>query len=237
MAPRSLGHPRLHFRITDSTNERARLLAAGGAPHGTLITASEQTAGRGRRGRRWWAPPGSSLLMSLLLRHWPPLLPLAVAVAVCDVVGGEALVKWPNDVVLAAGPGDRLAKMAGILIEGRPQDRWVVVGVGLNVAVDPDAAPPELEVPVASMGRTSAEVEGVLELLIDALERRLADSADEILAQWRSRDALYARRVSWESEAGVAEGVAEGVDDGGRLLVAGQDGSVHALASGEVLLR
>src|SRR5271165_4527063 len=114
-----LGRPRIHLRSTDSTNERARLLAAAGAPHGTLVTASVQTAGRGRQGRRWVAPARSSLLMSLVLRSPPSLLPLIAAVAVCDVAGDDALIKWPNDVVLARAGG--LAKLAGILAEGRPQ--------------------------------------------------------------------------------------------------------------------
>src|SRR5580693_7229710 len=83
----SLGHPRVHLRRTDSTNERARALALAGAPHGTLVTASEQTAGRGRQGRSWSAPAGQALLMSLLLRSPPSLLPLIAAVAVCDVAG------------------------------------------------------------------------------------------------------------------------------------------------------
>src|SRR6202035_1984165 len=114
----ALGHPRLHLRRTGSTNDRARALAAAGAPHGTLVTASEQTAGRGRQGRSWSAPAGSSLLMSLLIR-WrtgdsagaaagppggvaeaPRLLPLIAAVAVCDVAGELARIKWPNDVVI-----------------------------------------------------------------------------------------------------------------------------------------
>ncbi|HTA37085.1 MAG TPA: hypothetical protein VK761_10245, partial [Solirubrobacteraceae bacterium] len=69
-----LGRPRVHLRRTDSTNDRARKLALAGAPHGTLVTAAEQSAGRGRQGRRWSAPPGSALLMSLLLRDPPPLL-------------------------------------------------------------------------------------------------------------------------------------------------------------------
>ena len=72
-----LGHPRLHLRRTDSTNERARALALAGAPHGTLVTAAEQTAGRGRQGRRWSAPAGSALLMSMVLREPPALLPLS----------------------------------------------------------------------------------------------------------------------------------------------------------------
>ena len=64
-----LGHPRLHLRRTDSTSQRARALALAGAPHGTLVTAAEQTAGRGRQGRRWSAPAGRALLMSLVLRR------------------------------------------------------------------------------------------------------------------------------------------------------------------------
>lgn len=230
MALPALGYPRLHLRRTDSTNDRARLLALAGAPHGTLVTAAEQTAGRGRHGRSWWAPPGSALLMSLLLRSYPPLLPLAAAVAVCDVAGEQTLVKWPNDVVLAAASGGSLSKMAGILIEGRPQDGWVVVGIGLNVAVDPAAAPAELEVPVASMGRRPEQVEEVLGALLGALERRLAQSAPEVVERWRALDALRGRPVSFEG----AEGIAEGVDDGGRLLVRAADGSLRALASGEV---
>src|SRR5258708_12930454 len=102
-----LGPPRLHLRSTDSTNERARALAAEGAVHGTLVTADEQTAGRGRQGRTWSAPPGRALLMSLILRDPPRLLPLLAAVAVSDVVehaGSAALAKCPNDLLLAARP-------------------------------------------------------------------------------------------------------------------------------------
>ena len=157
-----LGRPRLHLRRTDSTNERARELAAAGAPHGTLVTASEQTAGRGRQGRRWSAPAGSALLMSLVLR-WPPsprppeLLPLAAAVAVCDVAAEGACIKWPNDIVLCDERG--LAKLAGILIEGRPQERWAVLGIGLNVAVDLEQLPAEVRGVPAEMGGATGEVD------------------------------------------------------------------------------
>src|SRR6202011_5381671 len=120
----ALGHPRLHLSRISSTNDRARELALGGAPHGTLVTASEQTAGRGRQGRRWSAPAGSALLMSLVVRSPPRLLPLMAAVAVCDAAGSDATIKWPNDVVVvhpqgAGEGGGALAKLAGILIEGR----------------------------------------------------------------------------------------------------------------------
>src|SRR5262245_30573188 len=153
----ALGRPRLHLRVTDSTNERARALALAGAPHGTLVTASAQTAGRGRQGRRWSAPPDSALLASLLLRGapLPALLPLVAAVAVCDAAGERARVKWPNDIVIEqAGGSDRLAglaKLAGILIEGRPQAGWAVLGIGLNVAVRVDDLPAELHATAATL--------------------------------------------------------------------------------------
>jgi BirA family transcriptional regulator, biotin operon repressor / biotin---[acetyl-CoA-carboxylase] ligase len=119
-----IGTPRVHHRLTDSTNERAKALAAAGAPHGTLVTADEQTAGRGRQGRLWTAPARSSLLMSLVLRNLDErdaLLPLAAAVAVCEAVPAQAAIKWPNDIWI-----DR-RKLAGILIEGRPREGWEVL--------------------------------------------------------------------------------------------------------------
>ncbi len=190
--PAPLGHPRLHLRRTDSTNERARALAVAGALHGTLVTAAEQTAGRGRQGRRWSAPAESALLMSIVLRKPPALLPLAAAVAVCDVAGEEARVKWPNDVVLAQGEG--LAKLAGILIEGRPQEGWAVLGIGLNAAVRVEELPPELHGTAASLGLARAEIEPLLARLLEALGRRLSEPTAEILNAWRARDALRGRR-------------------------------------------
>src|SRR5437763_1249614 len=133
-----LGTPRVHFGRTGSTNEHARGLAARGAPHGTLVTAAEQTAGRGRQGRTWTAPAGLAILCSLVIRDPPRLLPLAAGVAVAELVGPQARVKWPNDVLVDG------RKLAGILVEGRPQERWAVLGIGLNVAVREDQFPPEL---------------------------------------------------------------------------------------------
>ena len=119
-----LGLPRVHLRRTESTNIVARELAAGGAPHGTVVTAAEQTAGRGRQGRAWSAPPGVSLLCSWVIRDPGQLLSLAAGVAVAELAGPHALVKWPNDVLIDQ------RKLAGILVEGRPQERWAVLGIG-----------------------------------------------------------------------------------------------------------
>lgn len=158
----SFGVPHRHFGRTDSTNTRARELAAAGAPHGTVVTAAEQTAGRGRQGRTWSAPAGGALLYSAVVR---PLaerhdsLPLAVPIAVCEAAerlrpGIGCGVKWPNDVQVDG------RKLAGVLIEARPRDGWAVLGVGLNVRISRDQFPAELRETATSLfpgpGDTSA---------------------------------------------------------------------------------
>jgi BirA family biotin operon repressor/biotin-[acetyl-CoA-carboxylase] ligase len=222
-----LGRPRVHVRRIDSTNERARALAVAGAPHGTLVTAGEQTAGRGRQGRTWSAPAGTALLMSLVLRSPPPLLPLAAAVAVAGVCGPAARIKWPNDVLL-----DGL-KVAGILVEGRPLEGWSVLGIGLNLAVEIDSLPVELAGRAGTLGRPAAELEPTLEALLDALGRRLADPPAAVLEAWRERDALLGRGVEWAQ----GRGTAAGVDGEGRLMVVLDGGGRTALHAGEVHLR
>jgi len=243
-----LGHPRVHRRCTESTNELARELAARGAPHGTLVTADAQRAGRGRHGRTWWAPARSSLLMSLVLREAPPLLPLAAPLAVCDAVsetvGVEALVKWPNDVVLAEPSPSlsgvlQLRKLAGILVEGRPQEGCVILGIGVNVSISIDAIPPELQGTLATLAQPRSAIERLLASALRALERRLAESDELTLEGWRERDALRGHEVTWSTTAAGAEragGRAEGIDGEGRLIVALDDGSRLALEAGEVHL-
>ena len=213
-----IGRPRVHHRVTDSTNERARALAAEGAPHGTLVTADEQTAGRGRQGRTWVAPAGAALLMSLVLRKPREALPLAAAVAVCEALPLEAEIKWPNDIWI------HKAKVAGILVEARPQEGWAVLGIGVNV----HEAPPIEH--VTSLG-SAITAEDLLERLLVALDDWLREPLPEVLAAWRSRDALLGQRVRWENGSG--KGV--GIDGTGSLLVETGSGVV-ALDAGEVHL-
>jgi BirA family biotin operon repressor/biotin-[acetyl-CoA-carboxylase] ligase len=216
-----IGTPRVHWRQTDSTNERARELAAAGALHGTLVTASEQTAGRGRQGRAWTAPPGSAVLMSVVLREFSEVLPLAAAVAVCDTLPLDASIKWPNDVWVEG------RKLAGILVEGRPQGGWAVLGVGLNVG----GAPEEVDATSLAAHGVETSVEEVLAKFVSALERRLGEDSGSILAAWRERDALLGSQVRW----GDGEGTAAGIDDSGALLVDTRNGRV-TLDAGEVHL-
>ena len=222
----ALGRPRLHLRETDSTNERARELAAAGAPHGTLVTAAAQTAGRGRQGRRWEAPPGTALLCSLVLRRYDELLSLRAGLAVAEVAGGTAVVKWPNDVLLDG------RKVAGVLVEGRPQDGWAVVGIGVNVAVEPAALGPELSVRAGTLGRPPSALEPALSELLGALGRWLAAPAGEALEAVRARDALLDQPVSWSGGSGVGAGI----DPAGGLRVRVAGGDVRVLSAGEVHL-
>jgi BirA family transcriptional regulator, biotin operon repressor / biotin---[acetyl-CoA-carboxylase] ligase len=221
----SVGTPRIHYRAVDSTNARARWLAERGAPHGTLVTASRQTAGKGRQGRSWVAPAGRALLCSVVVRDPPALLPLAAGIAVAEEAGPYALLKWPNDVLVAG------RKVAGILVEARPQHGWAVVGIGLNVAMGEHDFPPELRERAAGLGRSPAEIEPTLSRLLAGLERWIAAPSETVLTSLRARDALLGRHVRWQG----GEGEAAGVDDHGRLIVA-VNGDQVALSAGEVHL-
>jgi BirA family transcriptional regulator, biotin operon repressor / biotin---[acetyl-CoA-carboxylase] ligase len=216
-----IGAPRVHHRLADSTNERARALAAAGAPHGTLVTADEQTAGRGRQGRTWTAPPRSAVLMSVVLREFGDVLPLAAAVAVCEALPLPAAIKWPNDVWIEG------RKIAGILVEGRPQEGWAVLGIGVNVG---EAPPVENATSLRREG-VSLSVEDALERVVAALSRRLVSPTPEVLAAWRSRDALLGETVRWQNGSGKGAGI----DDGGALLVDTGSGRIK-LEAGEVHL-
>jgi BirA family biotin operon repressor/biotin-[acetyl-CoA-carboxylase] ligase len=223
-----LGTPRLHLREVGSTNDRARELAAAGAPHGALVTAAAQTAGRGRQGRAWATQPGAAVTMSLVLRDAPALLPLVAAVAVAKTCGPQAgaQIKWPNDVLV----GGR--KVAGILAEGRPHEGWAVLGIGVNVAVDVALLPEEVRDRAGSLGRPRAAVEPFQAELLAALERWLAAPAAELLDAWRARDALRGREIAWAG----GQGVADGIDGEGRLVVALPGGGRTELNAGEVHL-
>jgi BirA family biotin operon repressor/biotin-[acetyl-CoA-carboxylase] ligase len=232
-----IGSPHRHFASVGSTNTVARELAAAGAPHGTVVTAGEQTAGRGRQGRSWTAPPDSALLYSAVLRPLLPrhsVLPLAVPLAVCEVAerlrpGISCQVKWPNDIHLEG------RKLAGILIEARPQDGWAVIGVGLNLAIREEEFPEDLRSRATSLlqdGARAGRAGEASALLSDALSRWIDAETELVLSEWRGRDALRGREVGWENGTGVAEGI----DERGYLLVRLADGDRVALGAGDVHL-
>ncbi len=225
--PVALGRPHVHLRATGSTNDRARALAAAGAPHGTLVTTGRQTAGRGRQGRAWSAPPGKALALSLVVRALDPLLPLRAGLAVADLAGPGARVKWPNDVLLDG------RKVAGVLVEARPQEGWAVIGIGVNVAVSPDDLPDGLRDTAGSLGRPPHDLPSALGELLDHLARRLAEPPAAALDALRARDALLGRPVAWAGGSGTGAGI----DDTGALLVDAAQGERVALDAGEVHLQ
>jgi BirA family transcriptional regulator, biotin operon repressor / biotin---[acetyl-CoA-carboxylase] ligase len=228
----TFGSPHRHYRSTDSTNTRARELAAAGAPHGTVVTAAEQSAGRGRQGRTWTAPAGKALLYSAIVRPLEDrhtMLPLAVPLAVCEAAEQlrpdlECKVKWPNDIHVEG------RKLAGVLIEARPQDGWAVIGIGLNLSIEPDEFPAELRDTATSLGDVSTAAARAL--LNERLTEWVAADPDAALTEWRNRDALHGREVAWEGGSGVADGV----DDRGYLLVVTPAGDRVAVGAGEVHL-
>lgn len=190
------------------------------------MTAAEQSAGRGRHGRTWTAPAGRALLCSVLIRDPPRLLPLAAGAAVADVLGPDAMIKWPNDVLVDG------RKVAGILVEGRPQEGWAVAGIGLNVALRlPEDVPAELRSSAGTLGLEPEAIEPTLDALLGRFERWLGVSDEVLLDAVRERDALFGRPVRWAG----GQGTGAGIDAGGRLLVATESGTV-VLDAGEVHL-
>jgi BirA family biotin operon repressor/biotin-[acetyl-CoA-carboxylase] ligase len=199
------------FKSIDSTNRYVLECAATGAPEGLVAVADEQSAGRGRLGRTWIAPPGGALLVSVLLRPaLPPdrlhLVTLAAALALVDVVPEAARVKWPNDVVV----DDR--KLAGILAES-DGDGAVVVGMGCNVRSD--WFPAELRETATA---TSVERDQLLDAWLSAFDGRL-DALDDVIDDVRAQSATIGRHVRVELSAETFEGTATALTAEGYLVV------------------
>lgn len=223
-----------------STNDRLRRLADAGATAFTVVTAEEQTSGRGRNGRAWASAPSRGLWTSLLLRPPTPearlLAPIAVGLAVCRAVEHlapelEPRLKWPNDVLL----GGR--KLCGILCEAGGQDS-VVAGVGLNVGHTPADFPPGIRGSAVSLamatgrevprGRLMGELLRSLRTLVSRGGPVLSGALAEEVAR---RDALLGKRVE---VAHGPRGIASGIDEGGRLKVAVRSGEIVTVVAGSV---
>jgi BirA family biotin operon repressor/biotin-[acetyl-CoA-carboxylase] ligase len=246
-----------HYAQAGSTNDLARRHARAGRPEGLVIVADQQTAGRGRMGRAWAAPPGSSLLLSLLLRPtWlAPAdafsLTMLAGVALCeavDQVTPRAALKWPNDLLLpvrtAAGP--TLRKAAGILSEIElVGDRiaWVVIGIGVNVSWSPAGIVDgrDLAEVATSVGAAAGQPVERLPLLRALLERldarydalRRGDHAD-LFACWRDRLTMLGQPVQIGLPHGELRGVAEDVERSGALRVRDEQGVLHTIMAGDV---
>ena len=244
LATQFVGRFILYRTWIGSTQDLARRAAEAGAPEGTLVLADAQGAGRGRLGRPWVSPPGRNLYLSLVLR--PPtsclkalalLAPLAVSRAVEEVTGLRPRIKWPNDILL--GP----RKLSGVLIDVGLQGRTVryaLVGIGLNVNLDPSAYPQIAALATslrAELGGDVSRVE-VLAALLNELEGLYlgAQRGEPVWRWWRERLETVGRWVRVRVGSTVEEGLAEDVAEDGSLLLRRADGSSLAIAAGEVTL-
>lgn len=248
---RWLGRRCYSLQETTSTNTVLAALAEAGVPDGTLVLAEFQSAGRGRQGRRWVAPPGSSLLVSLLFRPgWPAaqaawltmLAGLASVQAVGKETGLQAALKWPNDVMVRVESQWR--KVGGILLEtvfSGETIRQAILGIGLNVNVE-QAHLPETPVPATSLlvagGRPVARLP-LLSTLLLRLEEGYEAAAEGRSPQpaWDGLLMTRGRPVVVRGEGVRLEGIATGTDEWGRLLVRDATGAIHAISAGDVTLR
>ena len=225
----TFGEPRLDVESCEST----QLLVDTSLPEGAIVVADHQTAGRGRLGRSWEAPAGTSLLVSILLKPPPdrlaPELSLVAGIAVADALertlGLSVQIKWPNDVML------RRRKIAGCLAESR--DGAVVLGIGINVGQRTDELPPNAGSIRTLTGRTT-DREDLLAMLLDDLESRYASwregGLDAVYEGLGPRDFLRGREVTVNG----ASGVVTMIDRDGKLEIAVGHGEVIKVESGEV---
>lgn len=242
---------------TGSTNADLLARAADGEGEGVVLGADHQTAGRGRRGRTWEAPPETSILVSVLVRPPAPAVDLvtpavavAAAAAVEAIVGVAPALKWPNDLVV----GRR--KLAGILAEASwppgvdiasgwaepsPSVRVpVVVGMGLNVRSagrDPELA--DVAIACDELGGAPATREDLVAAWLVELDRTYAravdpDGRDELWAEWRRRSATLGQRVRVDLGTDDIEGTAVDITPGGQLVVETVEGDRRTLAVGDV---
>ena len=241
----------LWFDSIDSTNTRAKELAAQGAPHGTVLIADHQTGGRGRRGRSFHSPAGTGIYLSVILRpNCNPAglmhLTCAAAVAMCDAVesacGIRPGIKWTNDLVC----GSR--KLAGILTElglsATGTVDYAIIGIGINCCQEEADFPEEIRSIAGSLRSvTGREVrrEQVAAAMLDALYRMdqsLLTNREEILDRYRSDCITLGKEVSVvKADGSVRHGTALDIDNEGALVVRFPNGTAETVNSGEVSVR
>ncbi|MCB9420842.1 MAG: biotin--[acetyl-CoA-carboxylase] ligase [Ardenticatenaceae bacterium] len=252
---RWLGQTYRFFEQIGSTNDALKEAASDPLlPAGTVFLTDYQSQGRGRLQRRWLAPPGSSLLLSLLFRpEWPPeqaqwltmLASVAAAEAVETATSLTVGVKWPNDLVVSlAGVWH---KFGGLLLEGEMGENGrfasIILGIGINVNI-PVEQMPETAVPATSLLVAAGKRISRLDLLVEFLQRlemgyEQAEQGRSPQPAWQRRMVTIGQHVQVRNgRAGQPiQGLAEGCDEWGRLLVRDEAGDLHTIAAGDITLR
>lgn len=253
-----IGKPLYHYQQVGSTNDLIKQQAQAGAAEGMVILAEEQTAGRGRQGRGWSAPPGSSLLCSLLLRPtWLQpsdafLLTMLSGVALCEateqIAPLRAGLKWPNDLWLPAAPDLQTPslKAAGILSEieiRQGEIVWVVLGIGINVNWRPTGIVDgrdlsQVATSIAAAAGQEIDRGAMLRALLERLDAHYIalrrGRREALFNAWRARLAMLGQEVRVRLPNGELTGVAEDVDHSGALLLRDATGQLHTITAGDV---
>lgn len=241
----------VYFDSIGSTNTHAKQLAAQGAPHGTVLVAGSQTAGRGRLGRIFQSPPGMGMYLSVILRpNCPPAslmhLTCAAAVAACHAV--EAVsgicpdIKWTNDLVY------NKRKLGGILTELSVDTRsglvdYAIIGIGINCCQSLGAFPPEIEKIATSLQITTgkrippAQVSAAVIEALAQMDRTLLAEKQQLMTFYREHCITVGKQIQLLRGETVQHGLALDVDDNGGLLVAFGNGKTETVTSGEVSVR
>lgn len=239
------------FDSVDSTNDRAKAMAASGAPHGTVLIAEAQTGGRGRRGRSFFSPPGMSVYLSVILR--PEAMPAqlmhltcATAEAMCQAIqeaaGFRPGIKWANDLVCGG------KKLVGILTElsveaESGQIQYAVIGIGINCLQTEADFPPELRPVAGSLAMFAKKtpnrnaLAAAMIRALSAMDTALLSEKQAIMDAYRRDCVTLGQTVSVVQPDGVRHGQALDVDGEGALTVRFSDGSTEKINSGEVSVR
>lgn len=242
LATERLGRFFMYRVVTETTMTLARREAEEGAPHGTLVLAEEQTAGRGRRGRSFYSPAGENLYFTLVLRYDMDVhrrlalaVPLAVARA-CRAEGLDAWIKWPNDIWV----GER--KLSGMLIDAEvtPGGAVALPGIGINVNGDPTLNPGLKDIATSFWRELARPVsrERLLAAVCNEMEEAAGLAAPRLADAYRTLSMIVGRRVAVLPARGEAYAArALDIETDGALVVEREDGTREAVIAADVSVR
>lgn len=235
------------FRQVESTNTLAMEMASGGAAEGAVVIAETQTGGKGRLGRKWISPKGNLYLSVILRPDIPvfkaPLITLMSAVATASAIKKEcqlpAAIKWPNDIILSG------RKASGLLTEMSAEPdrvKHIVVGIGVDVNMELNELPPDIRALATTLaveaGRRIDRTALLRQILrhIEHWYGILLRNDQEVLREWQSLNATTGNRVAVRGLNETVEGLAEGIDSEGRLVIRLDDGATRTVAAGDVTI-
>ena len=235
------------FTTLVSTNTTAMELASKSKAEGMVVIAETQTGGRGRLGRKWISPK-RNLYLSVILRpaiptHKAPLITMAGAVAVASAIrsvcGVTAGIKWPNDILISG------KKVCGLLTEmSAEQDRirHIVLGIGVDVNMMPDELPPDVRALTTTLSDATGSTVNRTVLLrqllrdLDHWYRKFLVQDADVLAEWKKLNVTFGRRITVSGTGELFEGIAQGIDEDGRLIVRQDNGALRMIAAGDVTI-